>query len=188
MQLSLTDAATAAATTISAIDTPLEDVPYTAPIEDILHAAPIKDVPHAAPIEDVPHVAPIEDVPHVAPIEDVPAPTSEYIQDIVLPAVIPEEKTGVSAPLDHDINMELESLCLSIDNFIIKKKKIMIDKKTILEEKLMKKWHQDVNIHCRVSFTQISWKNFNIQEFTQHFNYLFKSCFFWKISKTLAIL
>ncbi|XP_071630524.1 uncharacterized protein [Temnothorax longispinosus] len=96
-------------------------------------------------------VPPVEDVAvPPAPVEDVAVPPAP-VEDVVVPAELPREETRMLVlPQQEETNMELESLDSSY--FVIRshsKKSKIIDKKTELSNKLLKKWRQDVNIHCK---------------------------------------
>lgn len=50
------------------------------------------------------------------------------------------------------LDMELESLHSSLNTFLVKKKKLVIDKRIVLKDTVLKKWRQNINFQCRVSF------------------------------------
>ncbi|XP_071636860.1 uncharacterized protein [Temnothorax longispinosus] len=110
--------------------------------------ASVTDVP---PVEDVAvPPAPVEDVavPPV-PVEEVAVPPAP-VEDVVVPAELPREETRMLVlPQQEETNMELESLDSSY--FVIRsrsKKSKIIDKKTELSDRQLKKWRQNVKIHC----------------------------------------
>lgn len=86
----------------------------------------------------------------------MPVTESQNQDTLVVPTLLlTVDETGISIPQhqDSNIDMELESIVSSLDKFVIKKKtKLIIDKKIILEDRILKKWRQDINMHCRVSF------------------------------------
>lgn len=81
------------------------------------------------------------------PLEDTPMPEQ------ILTRTLSVKDMGMTVFLQHmDKNMELESLHSSLNTFVVKRKKLVIDKKIILTNSVLEKWRQNINLECRVSF------------------------------------
>lgn len=76
--------------------------------------------------------------------EEIRMPISQQV------ASISQQVAPISQQIESDV--ELQSLESFESVFAVKKSKNIIDKKTILNDKLCVKWRRSVNIWCKVSF------------------------------------
>ncbi|XP_032674162.1 uncharacterized protein LOC116845502 [Odontomachus brunneus] len=96
-------------------------------------------------------------------LENIKLPIADTAMDI---APIPQEDTPIpEQTLTHtmpvkdmemmvfsqhmDLNMELESLHSSLNTFVVSRKKLVIDKRTVLTNTVLEKWRQNINFECR---------------------------------------
>lgn len=86
---------------------------------------------------------------------DVAPALPEDVSEQALTRTLSVRNIEMTVPLQHvetDMNMELESIHLSFDRFMIKKKNLVIDKNIMLTGTVLNKWRQDINFQCTVGF------------------------------------